>query len=252
MNSNKILTTLAVIAIILFVLVLSKPRFLGTGTDTTPLENSNETPIEEVASTPPRKSKQVATKDEEVAEEASVAKPATARTNPSEITVSLGQSATLDDITVTFEKIISDSRCPKDSNCIWEGELRTLLTLRSGNESTSTEAILGAPAFVFAGTRISVISVSPEADGSSADPSIYSIVVRIEKPESKNIDMVEAARKCKGRGGVWNQEYHECAGVSEIACTAIQGTWNECASACRHQPEAQMCTMQCELICEFK
>lgn len=252
MNSNKILTTLAVIAIILFVLVLSKPRFLGTDTDTTPLENSNETPIEEVTNTPPRKNREVPAKNVEVGGETSVTPPATVPAKPSEITVSPGQSATLGDITVTFEKILADSRCPKDSNCIWEGELKTLLTLRSGNESTSAEVIMGAPAFVFAGTRISIISASPEADGSDVNPSNYSIVVRMEKPETKNIDIVEAARKCKGRGGVWNQEYHECAGVSEIACTAIKGTWNECASACRHQPEAQMCTMQCELICEFK
>ena len=47
-------------------------------------------------------------------------------------------------------------------------------------------------------------------------------------------------------------EYKECLGVDKKVCENIGGKFNECASACRNDPKAEVCTMQCVLICEFK
>lgn len=61
----------------------------------------------------------------------------------------------------------------------------------------------------------------------------------------------ERARNCTESGGIYDLSYDECLGVDGSMCSSIGGTWNECASACRNNPEATICTMQCVQICEF-
>lgn len=57
--------------------------------------------------------------------------------------------------------------------------------------------------------------------------------------------------KCVNAGGQWSKEYKECTGVDQKSCVAIGGNFNECASACRHDPNAQVCIMMCVQVCEF-
>lgn len=65
------------------------------------------------------------------------------------------------------------------------------------------------------------------------------------------------ATMCEADGGIWLEEYKECEGLSidwcinaEMSFEEIKGlTFNECASACRHNLEAEMCTMQCVPVC---
>jgi hypothetical protein len=57
--------------------------------------------------------------------------------------------------------------------------------------------------------------------------------------------------QCTNIGGTWSEDYKECTGVSSEQCQEIGGTFNECASACRNDPNAQVCTMQCVQVCEF-
>ena len=62
---------------------------------------------------------------------------------------------------------------------------------------------------------------------------------------------------CESDGGIWLDEYRECEGLSVDWCIKAESTFseirglsfNECASACRHNPEADMCTMQCVPVC---
>jgi putative hemolysin len=58
--------------------------------------------------------------------------------------------------------------------------------------------------------------------------------------------------RCKEQGGIWDSEFRECLGVSRDVCEQIGGNFNECASACRHDPDAQVCNMMCVLVCEFE
>lgn len=74
-------------------------------------------------------------------------------------------------------------------------------------------------------------------------------------PESNadNADqMAIAKQECHDVGGEWVSNVLECQGVSQEQCESIGGTWNECASACRNDPDAEVCTMQCVQICQFK
>ena len=56
---------------------------------------------------------------------------------------------------------------------------------------------------------------------------------------------------CDYYGGTWLAESNECEGISEVNCLELGGEFNECASACRNNPEAQICTLQCVLVCQF-
>lgn len=62
---------------------------------------------------------------------------------------------------------------------------------------------------------------------------------------------VSMAQACQEAGGNWLSEYAECEGVRERWCQKQKGSFNSCASACRHDSDAQMCTQQCVLVCSF-
>lgn len=61
-----------------------------------------------------------------------------------------------------------------------------------------------------------------------------------------------AQNLCNSRGGQWSEKVRECLGVDKNVCESIGGQFNECASACRNNPEAQVCTMQCVQVCSIK
>ncbi len=56
---------------------------------------------------------------------------------------------------------------------------------------------------------------------------------------------------CLSFDGNWLEETQECEGMSQEQCSVLGGTYNECASACRNDPNAEICTMQCVQVCEF-
>lgn len=60
------------------------------------------------------------------------------------------------------------------------------------------------------------------------------------------------SEECINLGGNWIDEAKECEGITKETCENLDGTYNECASACRNDPEAQICTMQCVFVCEFE
>lgn len=57
---------------------------------------------------------------------------------------------------------------------------------------------------------------------------------------------------CQNAGGNWLAESRECEGVSKEQCSLMDGEFNECASACRNNSTAEMCTLQCVVVCQFK
>lgn len=72
-----------------------------------------------------------------------------------------------------------------------------------------------------------------------------------EKPQVK----VEPTKvSCEADGGVWFAYNSSCEinSLSQSACIAKGGEYNECNSACRHNKEATVCTMQCVMTCTFK
>lgn len=65
-------------------------------------------------------------------------------------------------------------------------------------------------------------------------------------------ELSEAAKGCLAYNGTWLTQSNECTGIKKGVCQRIGGTFNECASACRNDPTAKVCTMQCVQVCQFK
>jgi hypothetical protein len=62
----------------------------------------------------------------------------------------------------------------------------------------------------------------------------------------------DTASSCAAAGGKWNATYRECEGVDEDACAIIGGKFDDCASACRHNPDKDApCIMMCVAVCSF-
>jgi putative hemolysin len=57
------------------------------------------------------------------------------------------------------------------------------------------------------------------------------------------------SEQCTNAGGRWTG--YDCEGLSAGQCQEIGGTFNECASACRNNPNATLCTLQCVQVCKF-
>ncbi|MEA3248896.1 MAG: DUF3298 domain-containing protein [Patescibacteria group bacterium] len=61
----------------------------------------------------------------------------------------------------------------------------------------------------------------------------------------------EVVESCEDAGGTWLEDHDECEYVSRDWCEDMGATFNECESACRHDPNAEICTLQCVPVCEL-
>ncbi|MCX6744576.1 MAG: hypothetical protein NTX82_03565 [Candidatus Parcubacteria bacterium] len=61
----------------------------------------------------------------------------------------------------------------------------------------------------------------------------------------------DLAVSCQSNNGNWLNDYQECENISESWCSQLAGFFNGCESACRHDPQAKVCTMQCVPVCKF-
>jgi len=57
------------------------------------------------------------------------------------IKVPLGETVDLGDVSITFEKVVEDSRCPEGVQCVWAGNAKIQVKV-SQNDSTSEEMIV--------------------------------------------------------------------------------------------------------------
>jgi hypothetical protein len=68
----------------------------------------------------------------------------------------------------------------------------------------------------------------------------------------RDLHKQELAKACKSNGGTWLDQNWECEYADQKWCTKAGGRFDECASACRHNPDkAAPCTMQCVPTCSF-
>lgn len=56
---------------------------------------------------------------------------------------------------------------------------------------------------------------------------------------------------CAFAGGNWLDDFSQCENVDKEWCEFNGGTFSECGSACRNNPEAEICTLQCVQFCQF-
>jgi len=99
----------------------------------------------------------------------------------------VGEAARVEDaeVTVTFQEVSSDSRCPKDVNCIQAGEALVLLALDSeaGRSAVLEFAVPPdgeSPASSFEALRVAIVELHPQKESTKPiDPSTYVARVRV-------------------------------------------------------------------------
>lgn len=104
-----------------------------------------------------------------------------------QIELAVGETTTLDGVTVGFDGITEDSRCPIGTDCLWEGQAiaslwlrrtsgaateRFSLTLRAGHADLAIKVV--------SGTCYTLLAVDPHPDPAvRIDPQRYVIKVGI-------------------------------------------------------------------------
>ena len=75
----------------------------------------------------------------------------------------VGRSADNGEISVTFEAVTEDSRCPRGAQCVWEGNASVRLTLGSGGETAGVilSSALDPRRVAFAGYVVSLRDLVP-------------------------------------------------------------------------------------------
>jgi hypothetical protein len=72
----------------------------------------------------------------------------------------LGQTVTVDGPRVTPIRVLEDSRCPMEARCVWAGQVRLQVRIRTGSGSTVREIVSNKPLPVADGT-LELVSVMP-------------------------------------------------------------------------------------------
>jgi hypothetical protein len=75
--------------------------------------------------------------------------------------VKLGQVAHVAGARVRPDRLIEDSRCPSDAQCVWAGRVIVRAYVSSGGSTKQLDLTLGMPVKVADGT-LELVSVSPE------------------------------------------------------------------------------------------
>ncbi len=56
---------------------------------------------------------------------------------------------------------------------------------------------------------------------------------------------------CVAAGGTWLAEHNECEIGDQAWCESQGGTFEECASPCRHSEGVAACVAMCQPLCKF-
>jgi hypothetical protein len=72
----------------------------------------------------------------------------------------LGQTVAVDGPRVTPIRVLEDSRCPMEARCVWAGQVRLQVRIRTGSGSTVREIVSNRPLPVADGT-LELVSIMP-------------------------------------------------------------------------------------------
>lgn len=100
-----------------------------------------------------------------------------APTSPQEVQLTVGQSRRVGGLTVRFDEVSADSRCPLDVQCVWEGDAAVLLTVtapaRSGTLELHTAGRFPREG-MYEGYRVRLVSLEPQPRASEpVRPDLY-------------------------------------------------------------------------------
>jgi hypothetical protein len=111
----------------------------------------------------------------------------TRQSQPQNVTLAIGQSVNVPNtgLTVSFQEVVEDSRCPTGVTCIWAGDASVRITIKTqdGSPSSYTLHTNAQPREVeHANYRVQLASVAPHPSG-DAPPrrEEYRVALAIER-----------------------------------------------------------------------
>ena len=109
------------------------------------------------------------------------------------IKVSMGETVKIQDVSVKFIQVLEDSRCPKNTNCIWAGRVIAEVEVTSDGKKEIKNLIFGElradeneSKVVFSSKEVNIIGldVTPYPDVTEKmDKSSYSLVITQNQQE---------------------------------------------------------------------
>ena len=107
------------------------------------------------------------------------------------VKIPLGETVRLDDVAITFVKVVEDSRCPKNVTCIWQGRIIVQVAVkREGELIQNKELLLGKTKHGEQETTIiystedlllNVVSVNPYPDIEDTGDRDYVLLVAVKR-----------------------------------------------------------------------
>ncbi len=98
------------------------------------------------------------------------------------VTMSVGDNRKIDDLSITFNRFVQDSRCPVDVQCIQAGSAVVAITLKTAQKIEVKNLSSADTNYMFEGYEVKIISVQPEAMSKRGIlESEYKITFHIEK-----------------------------------------------------------------------
>jgi len=108
----------------------------------------------------------------------------------SEFVLQINQSAQIksEDISVTFLNVTSDSRCPSDVTCIWQGQAAIELDVQKGGLESTVSLSIGGDSSpeesIFDSYMIQLVDISPyPVSTTTIQPQDYAAKIKITKYE---------------------------------------------------------------------
>jgi hypothetical protein len=82
---------------------------------------------------------------------------------------------------VEFVRVVEDSRCPTDATCVWAGEVKVELSIRSGAGAASTHEVIAGQFADISDYRVFVLQVQPQPISTrKISPEEYRVTLRVE------------------------------------------------------------------------
>jgi len=91
----------------------------------------------------------------------------------------LGKAVHVDGVTVRPERVIEDSRCPANANCVWAGRVVLRANVSGGRWKRSFDLVLGKPVQVADGA-LTLVSVAPVKRIGAIKPRDYRFTFRFD------------------------------------------------------------------------